>query len=207
MSANLLSDQVDQPYPFLSEMAEVRRRARQHMADAATTLNAEADREVVIRLLNEALAAELVCVLRYKRHSSMASAGIAQLANYEFSRHSEEEQSHAERIAERIVELGGIANSGPQGMIDRSQAESSDDETLADMIEEDLIAERIAIQSYREIIQYIGDKDVTTCRLLESILAAEEQHAEELAGVRQEILRQDRIVGASYANTHLSGEL
>ena len=207
MSANLLCDQMDQAYPFLIEMAEIRRRARQHIAGGAATLNAAADRQLVIRLLNEALAAELVCVLRYKRHHFMGTDSIGNAVKDEFLKHSQEEQSHADRLADRIAQLGGTANLNPEGMIDRSQVEFAADETLADMIEEDLIAERVAIQSYSEIIQYIGTKDPTTRRLLESILVVEQEHAEDLAGVRQEILRRERGMIAADANPLTSGEL
>jgi bacterioferritin len=192
MSANAPGAERDQTYPFLSDIAEIRRRARQHIADGAVTLNYAADREVILRLLNEALATELVCVLRYRRHYFMATGSVAEAIKHEFLKHSQEEQAHADRLAERIVQLDGAPNLNPQGMVDRSHSEYAEGETLADMVEEDLIAERIAIESYREIIQYIADKDTTTRRLFESILAVEEEHAEELASMRQDILRRDR---------------
>jgi bacterioferritin len=192
MSAHMTDTERDQAYPFLSEIAEIRRRARQHIADGAVTVNYAADREVVLRLLNEALATELVCVLRYRRHYFMASGSVAEAIKDEFMKHSQEEQRHADQLAERIVQLGGAPNFNPKGILDRSHSEYEEGESLADMIEEDLIAERIAIESYREIVQYIGDKDSTTRRLFESILAVEEEHAEELASMRHDILRKTR---------------
>ncbi|HWW21941.1 MAG TPA: ferritin-like domain-containing protein [Steroidobacteraceae bacterium] len=197
----------EQPYPFLSEIAELRRRARQHIADGAVTVNYAADREVVVRLLNEALATELVCVLRYRRHYFMASGSLAEAIKDEFLKHSQEEQQHADQLAERIVQLGGQPNFSPQGMLDRSHSEYVDGESLAEMVEEDLIAERIAIESYREIIQYIGEKDTTTRRLFESILAIEEEHAEELASMRQDLLRHGRGSAGNNAIPIQSGEL
>jgi bacterioferritin len=190
----------DEPYPFLSEVAEIRRRARQHIADGAVTVNYVADREVVLRLLNEALATELVCVLRYRRHYFMASGSLAEAIKDEFLKHSQEEQQHADQLAERIVQLGGQPNLSPQGMLDRSHSEYVDGESLADMVEEDLIAERIAIESYREIIQYIGEKDTTTRRLFESILSVEEEHAEELASMRTDLLGRGRGRGSASGN-------
>src|SRR3974377_1573683 len=187
MSAPMTDTQRGQPYPFLSEVAEIRRRARQHIANGAVTVNYAAARDVVLRLLNEALATEVVCVLRYRRHYFMASGTLAEAIKDEFLQHSQEEQAYADQLAERIVQLGGAPNFNPQGMLERSHSEYEEGESLADVIEEDLIAERIAIKSYREIIQYIGDKDSTTRRLFESILAVEEQHAEELASMRADI--------------------
>jgi bacterioferritin len=204
----MTNSERDQSYPFLSEIAEIRRRARQHIADGAVTGNYAADRDVVLRLLNEALATEVVCVLRYRRHYYMASGSVAEAIKDEFLQHSQEEQQHADQLAERIVQLGGAPNLNPQGMVERSHSEYAEGESLADMIEEDLIAERIAIESYREIIQYIGDKDSTTRRLFESILAIEEQHAEELSSMRQDVLRKERgTTGTNGTPTTQSGEL
>jgi bacterioferritin len=210
MSANASSSELDQEYPFLNDIAEIRRRARQHITEGAVTFNCGAEREVLLRLLNESLASELVCVRRYRRHYFMATGSVADAIKDEFLKHSQEEQQHADRLAERIVQLGGVPNLTPHGMLDRSRfddAEYGDADTLADMVEEDLIAERITIESYLEIIQYIGEQDATTRGLFESILAIEEEHAEELVSMRQDILRKAR--GASTANvTPLSsGEL
>jgi bacterioferritin len=206
MSANLPEPHTEHSYPFLSEIADIRRRARQHISDGAVTANYAADRDVVLRLLNEALATELVCVLRYRRHYFMATGSVAEAIKGEFLKYSQEEQQHADHLAERIVQLGGAPNFSPQGMLDRSHSEYEEGDSLADMIEEDLIAERIAIDSYREIIRYIGDKDTTTRRLFESILAVEEQHAEELASMRQDILRNGRATTVN-ATPSQPGEL
>jgi|SRR5580658_1461797 bacterioferritin len=207
MSADVSGAERDQLYPFLSEVAEIRRRARQHIAAGAVTENYAANREVVLRLLNEALATELVCVLRYRRHYFMASGSLAEAIKDEFLAHSQEEQQHADRLAERIVQLGGAPNSNPHGMLDRSHSEYVDGETLADMVEEDLIAERVAIESYREIIQYIGEKDSTTRRLFESILAVEEEHAEELASMRGDLLRRDHVSASTNGTPNQPGAL
>jgi bacterioferritin len=209
MSANMTDteEQEQSPYPFLSEIAGIRRRARQHIADGAVTVNYAADRDVVLRLLNESLATELVCVLRYRRHYFMATGSVAEAIKPEFLKHSEEEQQHADHLAERIVQLGGEPNFNPHGMVDRSHSEYADGDSLADMIEEDLIAERIAIESYREIIQYIGEKDTTTRRLFESILAVEEEHAAELASMRADLIRKGRGSAAANLTPTQPGEL
>jgi bacterioferritin len=165
----------------LTDVPTLRRRGRQHLDEGAVTSGYGADRETVLRHLNAALATEIVCVLRYRRHHFMAkgihSKGIAE----EFLAHSNEEQSHADLIAERIVQLGGEPDFSPQGLAGRSHAEYVEGATLTDMVKEDLVAERIAIDSYRDFIGYLADKDPTTRRMLESILAVEESHAHELA--------------------------
>jgi bacterioferritin len=165
---------------FLTDVKELRRRARQHIENGAVTEGYRADRETVIRLLNEALATEIVCVLRYKRHYFMASGIHAQAVAAEFLEHANEEQAHADRIAERITQLDGAPNFSPEGMLSRSHSEYVEGETLVDMLREDLVAERVAIDSYSEMIRYLGDKDSTTKRMLEGILAVEEEHAEDL---------------------------
>ena len=166
--------------PFLSDVQEIRRRARQHMEKGAVTDGYKADIETVRRLLNEALATEIVCVLRYKRHQYMASGINAQSVANEFKEHAAEEQAHADQIAERIVQLGGEPNFSPDGMLTRSHSEYVAGETLVEMIREDLVAERIAIESYSEIIRFLGDNDPTSRRLMEEILAKEEEHAEDM---------------------------
>ncbi|MBX6392271.1 MAG: bacterioferritin [Burkholderiales bacterium] len=168
---------------FLSDIQTIRQRARQHIEQGAVTAGYAADRETVLRLLNEALATELVCTLRYKRHYFMATGIHSEAAAAEFLEHANDEQEHADRIAERIVQLGGEPNFNPEGLSMRSHAEYVEGGTLREMIEEDLVAERIAIESYREIALYIGDKDPTTRRLFEEILAAEEEHAEDLVSL------------------------
>jgi bacterioferritin len=165
----------------LTDVQTLRARARANIDEGAVTTGYSADRAIVLRLLDESLATELVCVLRYRRHHFMArgihSQGVAQ----EFLDHSNEEQGHADQIAERIVQLGGEPDFAPGSLVDRSHAEYVAGGTLASMIREDLVAERIAIDSYRDIIRYLGDQDPTTRRMLEGILAVEEQHADELA--------------------------
>jgi bacterioferritin len=167
--------------PFLTDIQELRRRARQHIQDGAVTEGYRADREMVVKLLNEALATEIVCVLRYKRHYFMAQGIHAEPIAAEFLQHANEEQGHADELASRIVQLGGSPNFSPEGMTMRSHSEYVEGTTLVDMIKEDLIAERIAIDSYGEMIRYIADNDPTTRRMLEGILAVEEEHADDLA--------------------------
>lgn len=166
--------------PFLSDIKEIRRRARQHMEKGAVTEGYQADRETALRLLNEALATEIVCVLRYKRHQYMASGLNAQSVADEFAEHAREEQDHADRIAERITQLDGAPNFSPEGLASRSHSEYVEGTTLVEMIQEDLVAERIAIESYGEIVRWFGDKDPTSRRLMEDILAKEEEHAEDM---------------------------
>jgi bacterioferritin len=165
---------------FLSDIQTLRRRAREHIERGAVTSGYAADRETVIKLLNEALATELVCVLRYKRHHFMAAGISADSVATEFAEHATEEQAHADQIAARIVQLGGEPNFSPDGLATRSHAEYVEGGSLAEMIREDLVAERVAIDSYREMINYIGADDSTTRRMLEEILAKEEEHAEDL---------------------------
>ena len=166
--------------PFLSDIKSIRRRAREHMQRGAVTDSYTLDRETVLKLLNEALATEIVCVLRYKAHHYLASGINAKSVAAEFLEHAIEEQGHADLIAERITQLDGTPNFSPDGLSSRSHAEFVVPEELAAMIEENLVAERIAIDSYREIINYVGDQDTTTKRMLEGILAMEEEHAEDM---------------------------
>jgi bacterioferritin len=175
--------------PFVSDIQEIRRRARQHIEKGAVTEAYRGDREVVVRILNEALATEIVCVLRYKRHYFMASGINAQAVAAEFLQHAAEEQGHADEIAARITQLGGAPDLNPAGLTTRSHAEYVEGDTLLDMIKEDLIAERIAIDSYTDMIRYIGDNDYTTKRLLEGILAVEEEHAEDMKTLIESIGR------------------
>src|SRR6478609_7661287 len=168
---------------FLSDVKTLRRRAREHMDQGAVTPGYKANRETVIKLLNDALATEIVCVLRYKRHYFMATGINSLSVKDEFLQHATEEQAHADQLAERIVQLGGEPNLSPEGMLNRSHSEYVEGETLVEMITEDLIAERIAIESYREMVAYVGTDDSTTRQLLEGILAQEEEHAEDLAGL------------------------
>jgi len=169
--------------PFLTDIKTLRKRAREHMEDGAMTPGYKADRDVVVKLLNEALATEIVCVLRYKRHYFMASGINAESVAAEFLQHATDEQTHADQIAQRIVQLGGEPNFSPEGLLTRSHAEYVEGENLTDMIKEDLVAERIAIDSYREMILYLGNNDPTTRRLMEGILAMEEEHADDLVSL------------------------
>lgn len=166
---------------FLSDVATIRARARKHIEDGAVTQNYDADRATVLKLLNEALATELVCVLRYRRHHFMAKGIHAEPIAAEFKVHADEEQQHADRIAARIVQLGGEPDFSPEGLAARSHSEYVEADGLIEMIRENLVAERIAIESYREMVQYIGERDPTTRRILEEILSVEEEHADELA--------------------------
>jgi bacterioferritin len=173
--------------PFLTDIKTLRERARKHIEQGAITEGYSADRETVIKVLNEALATEIVCVLRYRRHYFMASGINAEGVAAEFLQHSNEEQGHADQIAQRIVQLGGAPNLNPEGLLTRSHAEYIEGETLIDMIKEDLVAERIAIDSYRDIIQYLGNDDPTTRRMMETILAVEEEHADDLVSLLNEM--------------------
>ena len=173
--------------PFLTDVKTLRERARRHIEQGAVTEGYQADRETVIKILNEALATEIVCVLRYKRHYFMASGIHAEGVAAEFLQHANEEQGHADQIAQRIVQLGGEPNFNPEGLLSRSHAEYVEGDTLIDMIKEDLVAERIAIDSYREIIQYLGNDDPTTRRMMEGILAMEEEHADDLVSLLNEM--------------------
>ena len=157
------------------------------MEKGAVTPGYAADRDTVIKLLNEALATEIVCVLRYKRHYYMASGIHAQSVAAEFLQHANEEQGHADQLAERIVQLGGEPNLSPEGMLMRSHSEYVEGTSLVDMIKEDLVAERIAIDSYREVINYLDTKDSTSRRMLEGILAVEEEHADDLVSLLEEM--------------------
>ena len=168
---------------FLTDIKTLRERARQHIEQGAVTAGYKANRETLIKLLNEALATEIVCVLRYKRHFFMAQGINAESVATEFKQHAAEEQVHADQIAARIVQLGGEPNLSPDGLSARSHAEYVEGDSLVDMIKEDLVAERIAIDSYREMINYIGGDDSTTRRMLEGILAMEEEHADDLVGL------------------------
>lgn len=165
----------------LSDIQTLRERARRHVDAGAVTAGYRADVQKLVALLNEALATELVCVLRYKRHYFMADGPQAEAAAKEFAEHAAEEAAHADRIADRIVQLGGQPDFSPDGLAARAHAEYIEGSQLADMIKEDLVAERIAIDSYRELIDFLGNDDPTTRRMLEEILAAEERHADDMA--------------------------
>lgn len=167
--------------PLLTDTPTLRKRAREHIDEGSVTAGYAADRATVIKLLNDSLATELVCVLRYRRHHFMARGIHSQSVAKEFLDHSNEELGHADQLAERIVQLGGAPDFAPDGLVSRSHAEYVEGHTLAAMIREDLVAERIAIDSYRDMIKFLGDQDPTTRRMMEGILAVEEEHADDLA--------------------------
>lgn len=169
--------------PFLTDIKTLRARARKHIEKGAVTEGYSADRATVVKLLNEALATEIVCVLRYKRHYFMASGINAESVAAEFLQHANDEQGHADQISHRIVQLGGEPNLNPEGLLTRSHAEYVEGDTLTDMIKEDLVAERIAIDSYRDMINYFGNDDPTSRRMMENILAVEEEHADDLVNL------------------------
>ena len=165
----------------IKQIQEIRERARKQISAGAVTDDYKLDRKQVVGLLNEALATELVCVLRYKFHYYMATGIHSQSVKQEFKEHADEEQEHADWIAERIKQLGGKPEMNPDVLTKHSHSEYKEGTSLADMIREDLIAERIAIDSYRGIIQFLGDRDPTSKRLMERILQKEEEHADDMA--------------------------
>ena len=171
----------------LTDVATLRRRAREHIDQGAVTPSYSADRDVVLKLLNEALATEWVCVLRYYRHYFSASGMFADAVKAEFLEHAQQELEHANLISERIVQLGGEPDLDPDTLTARSHAEYKPGTDLRDMVREDLVAERIAIDSYREMIDYVKTDDPTTRRMLEGILAVEEEHAEDLVTLLAEL--------------------
>jgi len=173
--------------PFLTDIKTLRERARKHIENGAVTEGYSADRETVIKLLNEALATEIVCVLRYRRHYFMATGINAESVAAEFLQHANEEQGHADEIAQRIVQLKGEPNFNPEGLLSRSHAEYVEGSSLVDMIKEDLVAERIAIDSYREMITFFGNDDPTSRRMMEGILAVEEEHADDLVSLLEKM--------------------
>jgi bacterioferritin len=167
--------------PFLTDIKELQRRAREHVEKGAVTPNYRGDIETAVRLLNEALATEIVCNLRYRRHHYMAAGIHSQSVADEFMEHAMEELQHADWIAERIRQLNGAPNFSPEGLLMRSHAQYAEGTTLVDMIKEDLIAERIAIESYTEMVRFFGDNDPTSRRMMEKILEVEEEHADDMA--------------------------
>lgn len=180
---NTFSNNPDTPISVLTDINTLRTRARQKVEDGAVTSGYGADREAIIKLLNEALATELVCVLRYKRHYFMAKGIHSESVKAEFLQHAKEEMAHVDRIAKRITELGGEPDFSPDTLSSRSHAEYIPGDSLVSMIKEDLIAERIAIESYREMISYLANNDPTTQRMIKEILAMEEEHADDMASL------------------------
>jgi bacterioferritin len=173
--------------PFLLDIKEIRRRAREHIERGAVTPEYKSNRAEVVRILNEALATEIVCVLRYKRHQFMAAGINAIPIAAEFAGHAAEEQGHADMIAARITQLDGEPNFNPDGLLTRSHSEYKEGRTLVEMIEEDLIAERIAIDTYSEIIRYLVTNDSTSRLMMEKILSMEEEHAEDMKNLLEKV--------------------
>jgi bacterioferritin len=188
--------------PFLSDIQEIRRRAREHVEKGAVTAAYKGDVETAIKLLNEALATEIVCTLRYRRHHYMASGIHSQAVADEFMEHANEEQQHADWIAERIRQLGGAPDFNPEGLLTRSHAQYAEGNSLVDMIKEDLIAERIAIESYLEMIRYFGDNDPTSRRLVEKVLEQEEEHADDMATLLEALDPREQPDGKAGAGIH-----
>ncbi len=168
---------------FVADIEAIRKQARKNIEDGSVTEGYKANKEVVIKVLNDALATEIVCVLRYKSHHYMAKGINSEPVAQEFLEHANEEQEHADRIATRIVQLGGTPDLNPKTLTSRSHSEYVQGHNLIEMIKEDLIAERIAIDTYREIIKYLGEDDVTSRRLMEEILEKEEEHADDLSNL------------------------
>ncbi|WP_413194842.1 ferritin-like domain-containing protein [Pararobbsia alpina] len=163
------------------DVEKIRENARKHIQEGAVTEGYKADRETVLKLLNDALATEIVCTLRYKRHFFMAKGINSEGVAAEFAEHATQEQQHADMLAERIVQLGGEPDFAPDSLASRSHSQYAEGQSLTEMIRENLIAERIAIDSYKAIVTYLGDNDITTRRMFEEILAVEEEHADDMA--------------------------
>jgi bacterioferritin len=179
--------------PFLLDMKEIRARARRNMEKGAVTAGNTSDRGQVLKILNQALATEIVCVLRYKRHQYMASGLSSEAIAQEFAKHASEEQGHADMIAERITQLDGEPDFNPAGLATRAHSEYVEGKTLVEMIQEDLVAERIAIETYTEIVRYLGDDDPTSRIMMEKILAMEEEHAEDMKNLLQRVGSDSRL--------------
>ena len=177
---------------FVTDVQELRRRARAHMEHGAVTEGYRADVETVLRILNEALATEIVCVLRYKRHYYMAAGTHASAVGDEFLEHATAEQRHVDQIAERITKLGGEPDLNPANLAGRSHSEYVEGKGLIEMIREDLVAERIVIESYSEMVRFLGNDDLSTRRLLEEILAEEEDHANDLRTLLESLGKDER---------------
>jgi bacterioferritin len=169
-----------QTQPFLTDVQELRRRAREHIDKGAVTQNYEGSVHQTIEILQNVLATEIVCVLRYTAHAVAANGIDSESVKSEFQQHAKEEHEHAIAVAERINQLGGTANFNPDGILSRSASEYGNAKQLVDMITENLIAERIAVEHYRELIRFFADKDPTTRHMLEEILEVEEEHANDM---------------------------
>ena len=166
--------------PFLSDVKTLRDRARKRLADGAITDAYVGDAKKTIDILQSVLATEIVCVLRYTMHAVAATGISSEGVKAEFAQHAREEQEHMNAVAERINQLGGKPNFNPEGLASRAASQYAEGENLVDMIRENLIAERIAVEHYRELIRYFGDDDITTRVMLEGILGVEEEHANDM---------------------------
>ncbi len=166
---------------FVKDLEEIRQRASQKIEDGAVTDSYKGDVDKTVEILNEALATEIVCVLRYMHHYFMATGVHGKAVSEEFKEHADEEREHADEIAERIQQLGGKPDYNPKTLLERSVSHYVEGETLADMIKEDLIAERVVIDVYQKMIEYFGENDPTTRRMIEHIKAEEEEHASDLS--------------------------
>jgi bacterioferritin len=172
---------------FVADIKKIREQARKHMEQGAVTESYKADRNAVIKVLNEVLATEIVCALRYKRHYFMAAGINAEAVKDEFLQHAKEEEEHADWVATRITQLNGEPNFNPEGLATRSHSEYQEGGSLVEMIKEDLYAERIAIDSYSSVVRWIGDGDPTTRKVIEDILKVEEEHADDLKNMLQKM--------------------
>src|SRR5271154_1712726 len=172
---------------FVSDVKKIRERARKNMESGAVTEGYKGNRKQVIKVLNDVLATEIVCVLRYKRHYFMAEGINSESVKAEFLQHANEEQQHADWVATRITQLNGEPDFNPEGLASRSHSEYAEGDDLVSMLKEDLFAERIAIESYSEIARWVGDKDPTTRKLIEDILKVEEEHAEDLKSLLEKM--------------------
>jgi bacterioferritin len=168
---------------FRIDLEKIKERARAHMTEGAVTESYGADRQAVLKVLNEVLATEIVCTLRYRNNYLVAQGIHAESVAAEFREHAAEEQDHADRVAARIVQLGGEPDMDPAHIATRSHADYKTSNSLVEMLKENLVAERVAISTYSEIVRWLGDGDVTTRRLMEDLLAKEEEHADDLASL------------------------
>jgi len=173
--------------PLLIDLEAIRRRAREQMRQGPVTAAYGADQQQVIELLNQVLATEIVCMLRYKNHYYSARGVQGRACAAEFLEHAAEEQQHVDLVAERIAQLGGVPNFDPQGLGSRSRTEYREGDSLRQMIGDDLVAERVAIETYSSIVRWLGDSDPTSRRLMETLLAKEEEHADDLARLLQNL--------------------
>ncbi len=173
--------------PFRLDLENIKRRAREHMSEGAVTETYDGEPQAVVKILNEALATEIVCNLRYRNNALVAKGIHAESVAAEFKEHAAQEETHAEKIAARIVQLGGEPDYNPATLLTRSHADYSTSKNLRELLQENLVAERIAISTYSEIVRWLGDSDPTTRRLLESVLEQEEEHADDLASLLERV--------------------